>query len=392
MTGFVAAAEQLFESTTTVIWRRLTSLDVFRGFTIMAMIIVSNQGDYTHVHPLLLHSEWDGITPTDLILPFFLFIVGVALVASLRPYLATTPAEEGRRRPDRALYMKLGRRMLVLVLLGLLVNGLPSFELETWRITGILQRIGLCYFIAALIMVHVPLRWQWGIGAAILSLYAAILSLVSAPGVTPGQLEPTANLSRWLDLAVFSKSHLFYPWPTEPEGLLSTPAAVVSVLLGGWAGLGVVNRSPSQRRGLLVVVSGLLLAALGLACSPSLPMVKMIWTPTFVLFSGGCAMACFGLSYLFTDVLRAPRSMWVVEVFGRNAIVAYLLSELTPKALHYVSVRGTAVPNLVAAAIGRLDGGPIPSELGSLLYACLVALGMWAALYVPYRRGSFIRV
>ena len=357
------------------------------------MIVVNTPGDFTHTYPPLLHAKWDHITPTDLVFPFFLFIVGVALAAAHRSYLLSeSAAPEGRRPLDRAMYMTLGRRALGLVLLGLLINGFPGFHLETWRIPGVLQRIGVCSFVAAVIMVHVPLRWQCGIGATILVVYAAVLSFLGAPGVMAGQLEPTANLPRWLDLAVFSKAHVLGVWPTEPEGILSTPAAVVSVLLGCWVGVGVVNWTPSYRRGFLIIAAGLACATLGWAWSAALPMVKMIWTPTYVLFSGGCAMMCFGLAYVLTDVRPPPRSMWIVHVFGRNAILAYVLSELAAIALFNIKVYGTPFPTFVVGAIDRLSDGRISAEMGSLSYACLFALAIWVVLYFPYRRRWFIRI
>ena len=371
---------------------RLTSLDVFRGLTIFAMIIVNDSGDFTHTYPPLLHAQWDHITPTDLIFPFFLFIVGVGLAAALRPYLSSTPPEEMHRPVDGVLYRTLARRALVLVLLGLLINGFPEYHLETWRIPGVLQRIGICFFLAAILFVRVPLRWQWGIGGTILLVYATLLRFVGALGVAAGQLEPTANLPRSFDLVVFSKAHVFSLWPTEPEGILSTPAAVVSVLLGCWVGIGIVNRAPSCRRGFLILAAGVACAALGWVCSPALPIVKMIWTPTYVLFAGGCAMMCFALMYLLTDVRRMPRWIWVAQVFGRNAILAYVLSELAASALSSFEVRGSPFPAFVAASLDHLGGEHISAEMGSLLYACLFTLAIWAVLYFPYKRRWFVRV
>ncbi len=217
---------------------RLKSLDVFRGLTIWAMIVVNTPGDRAHTYSSLLHAKWDQLTPTDLIFPFFLFIVGVALAAALRSYLPLAQVAEGRRPVDRAIYMTLGRRAFVLVSLGLLINGLPDFSLETWRIPGVLQRIGICFFVAAIVLLHVPLRWQWGIGATILIVYAAALSFLGAPGVTAGQLEPSANLPRWLDLAVFSRAHVIKVWPTEPEGILSIPLLSCPFCSAAGSGLG----------------------------------------------------------------------------------------------------------------------------------------------------------
>src|SRR5436190_14322324 len=128
---------------------RLASLDVFRGFNILAMILVNDPGDGSQTYGPLLHATWERITPTDLVFPFFLFIVGVALAAALRPYWT------GERVPDRAVYLRLARRAAVLIALGLLINGLPTLDVATWRIPGVLQRIGICFFLAAVIVLRV---------------------------------------------------------------------------------------------------------------------------------------------------------------------------------------------------------------------------------------------
>lgn len=365
---------------------RLASLDVFRGFNILAMILVNTPGDGSNTYAPLLHATWDRITPTDLVFPFFLFIVGVAVAAALRPYWS------GERRPDLALYVRLARRAAVLILLGLLINGLPALDVATWRIPGVLQRIGVCFFLAALIVLRVPLRWQWAIGAAILGGYTALLLFVGAPGVAPGQLEPTANLPRWFELKVFSAAHVYTVWPTEPEGLLSTPAALVSVLIGCWTGMAVVGRPPSSPLGARIIGWGVLCAALGWGLSPILPMVKMIWTPTYVLFAAGWAMVAFGVCYLLTDVRHMANPVWPVQVFGRNAILAYVLSEFAAIGLLVVMVQGRPFPVFVTASLASGSGGLLSIKMASLLYACLFTLAIWMLLYVPYRRRWFIRV
>ena len=220
-----------------------------------------------------------------------------------------------------------------------------------------LQRIGICFFLAAVIVLRVPRLWQWVIGAAILGGYAAILLFVGAPGVAPGQLEPTANLPRWFELNVFSAAHVYTVWPTEPEGLLSTPSAVVSVLLGCWTGMAVAGRTPSPRLGGRIIGAGALCAAVGWGLSPILPMVKMIWTPTFVLFTGGWAMIAFGVCYLLVDVRHVANPVWPVQVFGRNSILAYVLSELAAIALSMVTVHGVPFSVFVTTSLAGAGGG-----------------------------------
>lgn len=365
---------------------RLASLDVFRGFNIVAMILVNTPGDGTHTYWPLLHATWERITPTDLVFPFFMFIVGVALAAALRPYWM------GERAPDAALLLRLARRAVILIALGLIINAFPAFDVSTWRIPGVLQRIGIGFFVASIIVLWVRLRWQWVIGAAMLGGYAAVLLLVGAPGVAPGQIEPTANISRWFDLQVFSPAHVYTVWPTEPEGLLSTPAAIVSVLLGCWTGMTVAGRPASSRLGAAIAGYGLLCAVTGWALSPVLPMVKMIWSPTFVLFTGGCAMVTFGVCYLLLDVRRHDNPIWPVQVFGRNAILAYVLSEFAAISLSMVSVQGRPFHVAVTASLAASSGGVLSLEAASLIYACLFTFTIWLLLLVPYRQRWFVRV
>ncbi len=367
---------------------RLIALDLFRGATIAAMIIVNTPGNYTSVYPILQHAQWDAITPTDLIFPFFLFIAGTALAFVLRPYLQLTPGDLPRSRSAR-LYVNILRRAAILVLLGLFLNAFPEFNLATLRIPGVLQRIGLCYLLAALILLNLPLRWQWVLGAGILVAYALVLHFVGAPGVPPGQLQPFANLPRWVDRTVFGPAHVFQLWPTEPEGLLSTPAALVTTLLGCWTGLWLANRPISGKVCGLLGVSGAVFVGLGWAWGHFLPMVKMIWTPSYVLFTGGWALIVLAGCCLVTEVWRARSWAWVLEVLGRNAILAYVLSEMGASLLNTIRLSGVPVTQLVTRFLVRLGSGP---KLGSLLYAVLFTALIWCLLYVPYRRRWFLRI
>ncbi len=372
--------------------RRLVALDLFRGLTIAAMIIVNTPGDYTRVYALLQHAQWDHITPTDLIFPFFLFIAGVALAFVLRPYLNLAPEDRPRVRPA-SLYLNILWRAAMLVLLGLIINAFPEFNLATWRIPGVLQRIGICYLFAALILLHVPLRWQWVLGAGLLIAYALVLHFVGAPGVPPGQLMPSANLPRWVDRLVFGAAHVFPFWPTEPEGLLSTPAALVTTLLGCWTGLWLANRPLSGRTCGLLGAAGVGFVGLGWAWGLFLPMVKMIWTPSYVLFTFGWALIILAGCCLVTEVWRIRSGVWIIEVLGRNAILAYVLSELGAALLNRFEISGIPVIQFVTRNLAKI-GGSLGSEpeLSSLSFAVLFTALIWCLLYIPYRRRWFLRV
>ncbi len=371
---------------------RLIALDLFRGITITAMILVNNPGNPARVYPPLKHAEWAAITPTDLVFPFFLFIAGVALTMTLRPYLRVTGADQPQVR-SASLYIKIFRRAALLVLLGLLLNAFPDFNWATWRIPGVLQRIGICYLISALILLHIPLTWQWASGAVILAAYAALLHFASAPGVAAGQLLPAANLPRWFDRTVFGVAHVFPYWPTEPEGLLSTPAAVVTTLLGSWTGLWLVRRIPSGRTWPRLMLLGGLFVLAGWAWGAILPMVKMIWTPSYVLFTGGWSMIFLAGCGLIVEVKGAGKWIWIFEVLGRNAILAYVLSELAGALLRITLISGTTLPEIISRDLGQIAGrGVIPSEMASLFYALLFTVTVWVVLFFPYRRRWYLRI
>ncbi len=371
---------------------RLVALDLFRGLTITAMIIVNNPGDPLHVYGLLKHTEWSAITPTDLIFPFFLFIAGVAVAFVLKPYLSLS--RDGQPRPRTAsLYLNILRRAIILVLLGLLLNAFPVFKIAILRIPGVLQRIGICFLLSALILLHVPLRWQWVLGAAILIGYAVVLRFVGAPGVQPGQLQPMANLPRWVDRSVFGPAHVFPYWPTEPEGLLSTPAALVTTLLGCWTGLWMTNRSVTRKNFGLLVIMGVGLVGIGWTWGRVLPMVKMIWTSSYVLFTGGWALIVLGGCYLITEIWQARGKVWFFEVLGGNAIIAYVISELGYSLLNTMRISGETIPGQITTYFTRLGSGVgIKPEMGSLLFAILYTVVIWIILYIPYRRRWFVRI
>ncbi|NEO88644.1 MAG: DUF1624 domain-containing protein, partial [Spirulina sp. SIO3F2] len=219
--------------------QRLMSLDVFRGLAIAAMILVNTPGSWSHVYPPLLHAEWHGFTPTDLVFPAFLFIAGVAMAFSLRKYLRP----DVKNRPSaRSFYLRLGRRCLLLFGLGLFLNSFglvlktwPAVDWSTLRWLGVLQRISLAYLGAALLVYHCPRRWLRVVSVGILLLYWALLNWVPVPDFPLGDLSPEGNVAGYLDRLLLGSSHLYKPY-FDPEGFLCTLPSVVTVLLGYFTG------------------------------------------------------------------------------------------------------------------------------------------------------------
>lgn len=306
---------------------RLRSLDVFRGLTMAGMVIVNNPGDWNAVYAPLLHAEWHGWTPTDLIFPWFLFIVGVALAQ----------ADAARQTPGAIL-----RRGATIVGFGLFMAGYPAFNPARWRIPGVLARIGVCYVAAAFAWralasrddAATTARRMAAVAVGLLLAYWAVLALVPAPGGVAGDLSPEGNVGAWFDRAVFG-THLWKPrW--DPEGLASSVPAVGTVLLGVTAGVWLRAQRPRSSATALAI-GGVVATALGLAWSAAFPINKSLWTSSYVLFTGGLAAIALGALHAALDDGRStPRrdrasEPWVA--LGRNALLLFVVSGLVVKTL-----------------------------------------------------------
>lgn len=365
---------------------RLVSLDAFRGLTIAAMLLVNNPGSWSHVYPVLLHAEWHGWTPTDLIFPFFLFIVGVAMTFSL--------GRRQRQGADRAaLLRKATRRAVVLFALGLLIHAFPWYDVDlaTLRIPGVLQRIALAYLAASIIVLFTGVRGQIVAAAALLLGYWALLTLVPVPGGTAGDLTPDGNLAAWLDRTVLGTGHLWSQSRTwDPEGLLSTVPAVGSVLFGVFTGYWL--RSGRSRgviaRGLLV--AGVVAVAVGLVWGEVFPINKNIWTSSYTVFTAGMALVLLAPFYWIIDIRGHRRWATPLVVFGVNAIAAYFLSSLFASAIDRVELTGGvsakawAYRHLFASWAGPLNG--------SLAFALAFVLLWLGLMWLLYRRNIYIKV
>ena len=302
---------------------RLISLDVFRGLTVMAMILVNNPGDLGHIYPLLEHAERNGCTPTDLIFPFFLFIVGVSLVYAL-------DGVKRRGGPQGAVLGRVGRRAAVLFGLGLLLSLYPKFDFSVVRIMGVLQRIALVFFGCSVIFLNTSRRTQVYLVASLLIGYAVLLQLVPVPGFGPANLEPATNLGAWLDRLVLTEPHLWTQSRTwDPEGLLGTLPALATGLLGALTAqwLRRPDREPAAKVAWLFIAGGGL-ALLGLVWHPWFPINKALWSSAYVLYTGGLAMAGLAALYWICDVQGYRAWTRPALVYGVNAILVFCLSAL----------------------------------------------------------------
>lgn len=356
---------------------RLRSLDVFRGLTMAAMVLVNNPGDWSTVYWPLLHAGWHGWTPTDLIFPFFLFIVGAAIPLG---------SDRGRAWPEVL------RRTAVILALGWFLAAFPFFRLSTLRLPGVLFRIGLCYLAAVTIVRGAgPDRRRvvgtvTGVIAALLVGYWFLMTRVAPPGGTAGDLSAEGNLGAWLDRALLS-GHLWRAdW--DPEGLLSTLTAIATTLLGVLAGL-VVRDTRSPRAIVRTLAAwGLIGTIVGLIWNQVFPINKALWTSSYVLFTGGVAAAVFAACYAAVDAEPSPRrDRWSepLVALGRNALLLFVTSALVAKVLIYWKWPDPAQP-LGSWLYGAVFAPLAPPKTASLAFAVAHLAILWAVLWVMHRR------
>jgi len=362
---------------------RLVSLDAFRGLAIAGMILVNNPGSWAHVYPPLRHASWHGCTPTDLIFPFFLFIVGVAIPLSTNKRL-------GRGDSRRSLFLHVLRRSAILFGLGLFMAAFPRFDLENLRIMGVLQRIGLVYFGAATAYLFLRRRGRLLFLLPLLLLgYWALLTLVPVPAYGPGDLSPEGNLGAYLDRLILGDRLWQQTW--DPEGLLSTLPAVGTALLGMGAGEWILSDRSLSRKSLGLLVGGVGAMALGLSWDLVFPMNKSLWTSSYVLFTAGVASATLGTMFWVMEVRE--RKTWArpLVVYGMNAIAVFVASGLLAKVLGILRVgsgetswKGWIYENLFASWAVPLNA--------SLAFALTYVLFWLALMWILYRKGIFIKI
>ena len=362
--------------------QRLVSLDVFRGLTMASMVIVNNPGDWGNVYWPLLHAEWHGWTPTDLIFPFFLFIVGVSITLSQKS----------------ASWGSILRRAAIIFALGLFLAGYPRFNLERWRIPGVLQRIALCYLAAAALYRATSgdrRRQAIVIGAVAITLglaYWALMMLVPVPGGVAGDLSPEGNLAAWLDRALM-QGHLWRPrW--DPEGLLSTIPSITTTLLGILAGLCLGTPWSPSRKAVWLTVGGAAAVLAGLAWGVVFPINKNIWTSSYAVFTAGCASLLLAVCYWIIDVRGWKRWTTPLVILGVNAITLFLASGLLVKTLNLFRVAGPEGREISVSRWAYLNWFVPFAEPknASLAYALVNLVLLFALLAWMSRRRIFLRV
>ena len=387
---------------------RLISLDALRGAIVAGMILVTDPGTYSAVYWPLLHATWDGVTPTDMIFPAFLVIVGVATTLSFASRLE-------RGASQKRLMIHVLRRSGILLLLGLLMNGFPDYDWHTIRIPGVLQRIALCYLAGSLLYLIVSnifdnkegvqaVRRSSMIGAvllAILALYWALLKLYPVPGFGPGRLDSLGNLGAYIDRSVFGVRHMWawgltpgYGVTFDPEGLLSTLPALATLLIGVLAGEWIRTSYSPRRKVAVLVFSGIGLAVAGLMLSRWLPLNKKIWTSTFAIFSAGVALLAFSLFHWILDVRHWRAWAAPTLVLGTNAIFAFVVSGIITTLTDRIpmTIGHAASVSLHQWAYQEVFATWLKPVHASLAYAIAIVILNIVIVYPLYSKRIFLRV
>ena len=408
---------------------RLISLDVFRGLTILLMTIVNNPGDWGHVYSPLLHADWHGCTPTDLVFPFFIFIMGVAV-----------PLAMPDKKHDNTTFNKILIRSLRMLCLGIFFNffgkiqlfgldGIPllagrliitiavgyalmgSFSskvknilafsilfiylflaysgIEAYqdvRLPGVLQRIAIVYFVVSLLYLKTTQKTQIITGIVLLLAYWALMTLIPVPGIGAANLEKGTNLASWID-SILLKGHMYRGTITwDPEGILSTIPSIVNGIIGLLIGQLLQLQQPKTEIAKRMAVIGVALIIGGLLWSIVFPLNKSLWTSSYVLFTTGLAATCLSLLYYIIDIADYKKGFKPFLIWGVNPMIVFFSSQIIPQALimiefqnpHNTAEKINLLNYLYSFGIAPLFSNPMTASLaGALVYVAIWTFILW---------------
>ena len=375
--------------------QRLLSLDVFRGATVAAMILVNNPGDWGHIYAPLEHASWHGCTPTDLIFPFFLFIVGVSITYAMSSKKAD-PQAHGQT------ILKAAKRAAILFGLGLFLSLYPKIftdpitALNNVRIPGVLQRIAVVFLISSIIFLKHTEKNIMRIAGGILILYWIIMTFIPVPGTGYPNLEKETNMGAWVDRSILTEAHLWKSAKTwDPEGILSTLPAIASGLIGVLVGafLRRKNLEDSYKISWLFC-TGLMLFIGGMVWGLQFPLNKSLWTSSFVLYTGGLATMILAFCYWVIDVNKYNGYTLPFVVYGKNAITVFFLSGLLPRTMNMVKVSNAdgTESGLQSWLYNNFFSAHFSPINASLAWAIAQICFWFVILYLMYRKHIFIKV
>lgn len=373
---------------------RLLSLDFFRGATVAAMILVNNPGDWGNIYAPLEHAEWNGCTPTDLIFPFFLFIVGVSIAYAM-----------GSKKTDPATHnktiLKALKRAFILFGLGVFLSLFPKVftdpigAFQHVRIPGVLQRIAVVFFISSIIFLKNSEKNIFRILIALLAVYWALMTFVPVPGVGYANLEKETNLGAWIDRGILTEAHLWKSAKTwDPEGIFSTIPAIATGLFGILVGVYLKRKDIDAASKIAwLFTTGCAAVVLGLLWDLQFPINKSLWTSSFVLYTGGLATVILALSYWIIDVHQYNRFTKPFVVYGVNAITVFFLSGLIPRILGMIHVKNSAGTEVTLQAWLYSGFSSYFSPINASLAWAIAFILFWLIiLWAMYNKKIIIKV
>lgn len=363
---------------------RLVSLDIFRGLTVAFMIIVNTPGSWSYVYPPLGHAKWHGCTPTDLVFPFFLFIVGVSMWYSFKKY---------GHEINGGSILRILRRMVTIFAVGLFLAIFPYFgrDYSQLRIMGVLQRIAIAYGIGAILCLTIKRDYLWIVVAVILLFYWGLLAFFG--GADPYSLE--TNLATRVDPAILGINHVYkgFGVPFDPEGLLSTLPAICSVIIGYYVGELLGQGSASGKIVIKLLLFGAAATGLGYLWGMVFPINKPLWTSSYVLYSAGLAMGVLALIYLIADVIKFQ--VWGVFflIFGTNALFSFFLAGIWTRLMLFIKIpTGESKITLYTWIYDKVCVPVAGNMNGSLMFALMQMLFIWGIAFILYRKKIMIKL
>jgi predicted acyltransferase len=377
---------------------RLLSLDVFRGITIAGMVLVNNPGTWSAIYPPLEHAEWNGWTPTDLVFPFFLFIVGISITLALGKRVETNGI-------NREIYLKIVRRSILIYLLGLFLATFPfyNFSKEAWidvstvRIMGVLPRIAVCYLVSALIFINTNWKQQTIIAAVLLLLYWALMTLINVPGCEVTTMNDKAcNLSAYLDRVILTENHIWRAGKVfDPEGLLSTIPAIATTISGILCGHWLRTKREDTEKAAAMFFFGVVLVVVGWIWSFWFPINKSLWTSSYTVFTAGTALCFLGFCYWLIDIKNYKFWTKPFVIFGVNALALFVGSGAMARVLGLIKVSTDAEGKSVSLQTWIFSNIflPLASPINASLMFAICFILVWLFLmWLLYRKQIFIKV
>ena len=359
---------------------RLISLDAMRGFTIAAMILVNFPGNWDHVYAPLLHSKWNGLTPTDIIFPFFLFIVGVSIALAYTKRLQ-------RGTPKGSMYRKIIIRSFKIFAVGIFLNLLWDFNFAELRWTGTLPRIAVVFLACALLFLNTDWKKQVWIGGTILVAYWLAMTLIPTPGFGTAMLEPGKNLAAWFDSKYLPGTMWQGTW--DPEGILSTFPSIVSGITGMLAGALILSNRTKEMKVILLMVAGFFMTFAGYLWGLSFPVNENIWTSSFVFVTSGIAFMSLGSFYFLVDMKGYTHGTKPGIIFGANAITVYVLGDVFAGLFYGIKIGGESLNKHFFNLFTSIGLG---EKFTSMLYAILYVCVIFIPALIMYRKKIFIKL